>query len=82
MFYTDTRFFYALENSIRLRLLSIEGEKGDELRASCALGWSGSRAVRMVRRERVRSFGARAGAGVRSLLSEGSGAVSDDEDDD
>lgn len=83
MFYTDTRFFlvYALENSIRLRLLSIEGEKGDELRASGALGWSGSRAVRMVRRERVRSFGARAGAGVRSLLSEGS-FVSDEEDED
>lgn len=81
MFYTDTRFFrvYALENSIRLRLLSIEGEKGDELRASGALGWSGSRAVKMVRRERVRGYGTRAGAGARngrSLLSEAFSAVS------
>ena len=52
--YTDTRFFlvYALENSVRMRLLSLPGAEGDELRASGALGWGGSRAVQMVRRER------------------------------
>lgn len=80
IFYTDTRFFlvYALENSIRARLLAIEGETGDELRSSGALGWSGSRAVRMVRKERARGLAGR-GVGVRSLLSEGSILLTDEE---
>jgi len=69
--YTDTQFFlvYALENSTRMQLLNIPGDAGDELRASSALGWSGSRAVTMVRKERSPLMGAGRGVGVSSGLS-------------
>lgn len=65
-FYTDTRFFlvYALENSVRTRLLSTPGAEGDALRSSGALGWGGSRAVTMVKRERMSSSGGGSGGGV------------------
>ena len=68
--YTDTRFFlvYALENSTRMQLLNMPGEAGDELRASSALGWSGSRAVTMVKKEKSPLMGAGRGVGVSSRL--------------
>jgi hypothetical protein len=53
--YTDARFFlvYVLENSIRIRLLNLPVNKADALRTSGVLGWGGSRAVTMVRKEKV-----------------------------
>lgn len=56
-----------------MRLLAIDGEAGEELRASGALGWGGSRAVKMVRRERVAGG---VGVGMRSALGEGVVSVS------
>ncbi|KAF8302584.1 hypothetical protein DL93DRAFT_2090536 [Clavulina sp. PMI_390] len=68
----------------------MEDEVGDELRRTGALGWSGSRAVRMVRKERARrpaygaSVGVVVGAGAQrsALWLDSSDWEEDDDDDD